>query len=71
MEASHESAELPPTYRWPGPGSVHEALRGVFVLFFFAFFVGGFGISTFVLDWAMLKLGVLWSPKYMLRLMGD
>ena len=27
LEASHESAELPPTYRWPGPGSVHEAPR--------------------------------------------
>ena len=46
MEASHESAELPPTYRWPGPGSVHEALRGVFVFFVFDFFVGGFGISV-------------------------
>jgi len=26
LEASHESAELPPTYRWRGPGVVHEVV---------------------------------------------
>eukprot|EP00439_Symbiodinium_sp_Y106_P039335 s4157_g4.t2 len=30
LEASHESAELPPTYRWPGPGSVHEVVWKTF-----------------------------------------
>lgn len=26
LEQSHESAELPPSYRWPGPGFVHEVV---------------------------------------------
>merc|ERR1712166_1130752 len=26
LEESHESSELPPTYRWPGPGAVHEVV---------------------------------------------
>jgi len=26
LEQSHESAELPPTYYWPGPGVVHEVV---------------------------------------------
>mmetsp|Transcript_90781 Transcript_90781/g.157034 ORF Transcript_90781/g.157034 Transcript_90781/m.157034 type:complete len:1612 (-) Transcript_90781:46-4881(-) len=30
LEQSHESAELPPTYRWPGPGFVHEAVWKTF-----------------------------------------
>merc|ERR1712232_223045 len=30
MEASHESSELPPTYRWPGHGAVHEVVWKTF-----------------------------------------
>jgi len=30
LEVSHESAELPPTYRWPGPGAVHEVVWKTF-----------------------------------------
>jgi len=30
LEASHESSELPPTYRWLGPGSVHEVVWKTF-----------------------------------------
>jgi len=30
LEQSHESSELPPTYRWPGPGSVHEVVWKTF-----------------------------------------
>jgi len=30
LEASHESAELPKSYRWPGPGVVHEVVWKTF-----------------------------------------
>jgi hypothetical protein len=30
LEVSHESAELPPTYRWPGLGAVHEVVWKTF-----------------------------------------
>jgi len=30
LEASHESAELPPTYRWRGPGTIHEVVWKTF-----------------------------------------
>jgi len=30
LEISHESAELPPTYRWHGPGAVHEVVWKTF-----------------------------------------
>jgi len=30
LEVSHESAELPPTYRWPGLGTVHEVVWKTF-----------------------------------------
>eukprot|EP00927_Polykrikos_kofoidii_P021890 TRINITY_DN20598_c0_g3_i1.p1 TRINITY_DN20598_c0_g3~~TRINITY_DN20598_c0_g3_i1.p1 ORF type:complete len:1650 (-),score=421.89 TRINITY_DN20598_c0_g3_i1:172-5007(-) len=30
LETSHESADLPPTYRWPGPGYAHEVVWKTF-----------------------------------------